>query len=77
MQAEGADFDAAAAAAANKPVLLTGEMIFPWMFDDVASLRPLKKAAELLAAKDDWPALYDEDVLRNNIVRVFPSMERR
>jgi len=54
-------------------------MIFPWMFDDVASLRPLKEAAELLAAKDDWPALYDEDVLRNNIVRVFPeaSMERR
>ena len=45
------------------PPLFTGEMIYPWMFDDYANLRPLKEAAEILAAADDWPALYDPAVL--------------
>jgi hypothetical protein len=48
----------------------TGEMIYPWMFDSNASLAPLKAAAELLAAKADWPALYDVDVLAGNDVPV-------
>jgi hypothetical protein len=30
LEQQGSDFDAAAAAAAGRPVLLTGEMIFPW-----------------------------------------------
>jgi hypothetical protein len=48
------------------------------MFDDIASLRPLKAAAELLAAKQDWPALYDESVLRTNTVRsCHPALTRR
>ncbi len=45
-------------------------MIYPWMFDSNASLTPLKEAAELLAAKDDWPALYDPAVLAGNEVPV-------
>lgn len=65
-----ADFDAVAAANEGRPVLMTGEMIFPWMFDDIASLRPLKEAANLLAAKSDWPPLYDVEVLRRNEVPV-------
>jgi len=36
----------------------------------VASLRELKPAAELLAAKEDWPALYDCEQLRTNEVPV-------
>jgi len=37
---------------AGRPVMFTGEMVFPWMFDDVAALRPLKEAAEVVAAKE-------------------------
>jgi len=51
-------------------VNFTGEMIFPWMFGSNASLAPLAEAAELLAAKDDWPALYDPATLANNEVPV-------
>jgi pimeloyl-ACP methyl ester carboxylesterase len=52
----------------DQPVLFTGEMIYPWMFDDYRSLRPLKAAAELLAEYDGWPALYDAAALRANTV---------
>ncbi|WP_433654994.1 alpha/beta fold hydrolase [Nocardia sp. CA-128927] len=43
--------------------LFTGEHVFPWVFDDVHGLRPMKQTAELLAAQE-WPRLYDADVLR-------------
>jgi len=55
--------------APGRPVYFTGEMIYPWMFDDYASLAPLKEAAELLAADADWPALYDREALGRNQVR--------
>ena len=44
-------------------MLFTGEMVFPFMFDDIAALRPFKDVADALAAKTDWPALYDVDAL--------------
>ncbi len=53
---------------------LPGEMIFPWMFEDDPALRPLAEVAELLAAKDDWPALYDVDRLRRNEVPVVAAV---
>ena len=43
-------------------------MIYPWMFDDYHYLRPLKEAAEILAQRDDWGALYDPNVLADNAV---------
>jgi hypothetical protein len=43
-------------------------MVFPWMFDDYACLRPLKAVAELLAGDPTWPALYSVDRLRANQV---------
>ena len=49
-------------------VLFTGEMVYPWMFDDYARLQPLKAAAELLAHKSDWPTLYDPSQLADNTV---------
>jgi pimeloyl-ACP methyl ester carboxylesterase len=52
----------------GRPVFFTGEMIFPWMFDDYKYLRPLKEAARILAAFEEWPRLYDLDVLRGNSV---------
>jgi pimeloyl-ACP methyl ester carboxylesterase len=50
------------------PLLFTGEMIYPWMFDDDPALVPLRDAAELLAQRDDWPALYDRAALAGNDV---------
>ncbi|HOG46089.1 MAG TPA: alpha/beta fold hydrolase [Anaerolineae bacterium] len=48
--------------------LFTGEMVYPWMFEEYAYLRPLREAAEILAAWEGWPRLYDLDVLRANTV---------
>jgi pimeloyl-ACP methyl ester carboxylesterase len=52
---------------------LTGEHIFPWMFDDYGALRPHKEAAELLAQRE-WPRLYDPDVLAHNEVPVAATI---
>ncbi|WP_296605797.1 alpha/beta fold hydrolase [Nocardioides sp.] len=57
-------------AADADPMLLTGETMFPWMFEDIAALRPFRGAAELLAAYDDWPPLYDLGRLAANEVPV-------
>ncbi len=52
------------------PEMLTGEMIYPWMFDEIRSLRPFREAAERLAAHSGWPALYDPVRLAGNQVPV-------
>lgn len=56
--------------AKEKEFLFTGEMIYPWMFDQFESLKPMKEAAEILATKSDWPMLYDVEKLANNTVPV-------
>ena len=50
------------------PLLLTGEMIYPWMFRDITGLRPFADAADLLAERVDWPQLYDPHRLATNRV---------
>ncbi|MGA5064066.1 alpha/beta fold hydrolase [Streptomyces exfoliatus] len=50
------------------PLLLTGEMMYPWMFREIAGLRPFADAADLLAARTDWPPLYDPHRLAANKV---------
>jgi hypothetical protein len=62
---EHPEFDPAA-----RPLLLTGEMIFPWMFEEYGLLRPVRDTAEILAGVDDWPPLYDPAVLARNKVPV-------
>lgn len=57
-------------AADADPLLFTGETMFPWMFEEIAALRPFRGAADLLAAYDAWPALYDLDRLAANEVPV-------
>ena len=52
---------------ADDPVLLTGEHIYPWMFDDIAGLVPFRDTAHLLAARA-WTRLYDPAVLAANDV---------
>jgi pimeloyl-ACP methyl ester carboxylesterase len=61
-------FDAVAALDGDAPVLFTGEMIYPWMFDTDPVLRPLRETADLLAERDSWPDLYDVERLRANEV---------
>lgn len=54
----------------GKPFLFTGEMVYPWMFEQMQCLKPLKEAANKLANKPDWPALYDLEQLKNNTVPI-------
>ncbi|CAL8463199.1 g2733 [Coccomyxa elongata] len=63
-------FDAAQAVANGTPVMFTGEMVFPWMFEDFAALAPLQAAAEAVAEKADWPQLYDLKALQSTTVPV-------
>lgn len=42
--------------------LLTGEHVFPFVFDEDPALRPLRDAAHVLA-EHPWPRLYDADAL--------------
>ncbi|XP_074329275.1 uncharacterized protein LOC141666923 isoform X1 [Apium graveolens] len=71
IRAENEDkFDAIKAVKEGRPVMFTGEMIYPWMFDELNALKPFKEAAHLLAEKEDWPPLYDISALKNNKVPV-------
>eukprot|EP01024_Parvocaulis_polyphysoides_P070187 TRINITY_DN8643_c0_g2_i1.p2 TRINITY_DN8643_c0_g2~~TRINITY_DN8643_c0_g2_i1.p2 ORF type:complete len:202 (-),score=23.82 TRINITY_DN8643_c0_g2_i1:369-974(-) len=65
-----AEFDALSAAQEGRPVLFTGEMIFPWMFEDLAGLRSIREAAECVAQSTSWSKLYDINMLNNTKVPV-------
>ena len=58
---------------ASRPELLTGEHVYPWMFEDYGALAPLREAAEILAAHE-WPRLYDPERLRANDVPVAAAI---
>ncbi|NRD74575.1 alpha/beta fold hydrolase [Shewanella sp. VB17] len=58
----------------DKPFLFTGEMIYPWFFEQFTNLKPLKQAAHLLASKRDWPTLYNVDILANNHVPIAAAI---
>lgn len=47
----------------RRPLLFTGEMAFPWMFDEIRLLRPFAPAVHELAARAEWSPLYDLDRL--------------
>jgi pimeloyl-ACP methyl ester carboxylesterase len=55
------------------PELLTGEHVYPWMFEDYGALAPLREAAQLLAERE-WPRLYDPGVLERNQVPVAAAI---
>jgi pimeloyl-ACP methyl ester carboxylesterase len=59
VRSEFSEFATAAAVDGDEPLLFTGEMVYPWAFRLDPALEPLAEAAELLAERDDWPALYD------------------
>ncbi len=51
----------------DDPTFLTGEHIYPWMFEEYGALAPLREAAEILA-EHEWPDLYDSARLAENDV---------
>jgi pimeloyl-ACP methyl ester carboxylesterase len=56
------------------PLLFTGEMMYPWMFERIAALTPFAAAADILAGTTDWPALYDRGRLAANEVPVCAAV---
>lgn len=57
-----------------RPLLFTGEMMYPWMFDEIRGLRPFRAAVDHLAAIADWSPLYDLDRLAANDVPVAAAV---
>jgi len=55
-------------------VLFTGEMTYPWMFEQERVMQPFAEAAHLLAERSDWPMLYDVDRLAGNAVPVLAAV---
>lgn len=74
VRAEFPEFDAPTTLAGESPLMFTGESIHPWHFEADPALRPLREAAELLAARADWPALYDPARLAVNEVPVAAAV---
>lgn len=58
---------------AERPELLTGEHVYPWMFTEYGALAHLRDAAELLA-EHEWPRLYDPERLRANEIPVAAAV---
>lgn len=74
VRGEFPQFDVDKRLADDAPVLLTGEMIYPWMFSTDPALAPLRDTAELLARREDWPDLYDPRQLALNEVPVAAAV---
>ncbi|MFF3643548.1 alpha/beta fold hydrolase [Streptomyces sp. NPDC002564] len=74
VRAEFPQFDPAKTLAGDAPLLFTGEAVQRWMFDSDPALRPLRETAELLAARTDWPRLYDPERLAANEVPVAAAV---
>ena len=55
---------------AARPLVFTGEMMFPWMMEEIRSLRPFAEAANALAEYDSYRTLYDLERLAANEVPV-------
>ncbi|WP_335933566.1 alpha/beta fold hydrolase [Streptomyces sp. PTD5-9] len=70
VRAEFPEFDAGTPG----PLRFTGEMIYPWQFEEDPALVPLRGAADELARRTDWPPLYDLDRLASNTVPVVAAV---
>jgi proline iminopeptidase len=57
-----------------RPLRFTGEMFFPWMFEEIRLLRPFGPAVDLLQQRTDWPARYDHARLAANEIPVVAAV---
>ncbi|CEF83253.1 hypothetical protein FGSG_06836 [Fusarium graminearum PH-1] len=60
-------------ASTSGPLYFSGEMVFPFHFETYPELQMLREEAELIANREDWPALYDQEKLRKNKVPVYAA----
>jgi pimeloyl-ACP methyl ester carboxylesterase len=74
VRAEFPEFDAGAALDADRPVMFTGEMIYPWMVESDPALAPLAETARILAEYEGWRPLYDPARLAANEVPVAAAV---
>jgi pimeloyl-ACP methyl ester carboxylesterase len=58
----------------SRPLRLTGEMVYPWMFEGDQALEPLREVAELLAGHGAWGSLYDPERLAANTVPIAAAI---
>jgi len=58
----------------HSPLMLTGEMMYPWMFEQITSLSPFASAANALADYQDYTPLYDLAKLAQNKVPVVAAV---
>ena len=52
----------------ERPLLFTGEAMFPWMFEQEAALRPFRPAMDMLMEDTRFGVIYDEAQLARNDV---------
>nr|WP_319515402.1 alpha/beta fold hydrolase [uncultured Cohaesibacter sp.] len=64
----------AAFAEGHRPLLFTGEMMFPWMFGEIRALKPFRAATEALHAMPLEEQLYDKARLAANEVPVAAAV---
>jgi len=57
-----------------RPLMFTGEMMFPWMFEEIRLLRPFAGAVNELAGRDTSSELYDVERLAANDVPVAAAV---
>jgi pimeloyl-ACP methyl ester carboxylesterase len=57
-----------------RPLRFTGEMFYPWMFEEIRLLRPFGPAVHLLQERSDWPSRYDHARLAANEVPVVAAV---
>jgi pimeloyl-ACP methyl ester carboxylesterase len=63
-----------AAQSTDQPLVFSGEMVFPFHFENSPELVRIKEAAHILAKTEDWDeSLYDEDQLSRNEVPVYAA----
>ncbi len=62
-KAKHPEFDPAA-----RPLMLTGEAMFPWMFDEMPELKPFRAAMDALMEETVWDKIYDPARLAANEV---------
>lgn len=58
----------------NLDFRFTGEMFYPFGYDEDPALVPLKEVAMILAEKQDWPRLYDPSRLARNQIPVYAAI---
>ena len=51
-----------------RPLMFTGEAMFPWMFEQMPELKPFKPAMDLLMEDTQWDRIYDPARLSANEV---------